>query len=254
LLAVLAHDVGTLRYLLANFPTEFIQYDTNEHSKTLLISAVETGHRGIISCVIDWVLALPVEERDVYLKRTDDWQRTVSHYFFHAPWLIHQIGDMLSWDVKDAGGQTPLFSLCRSYDHPHYHELLEAGFTTWLRNSEGKFPSIRDHMDKKGNTILHIVKDAKVVQRLLQLDVDVNWPNERGLTPLMIYSKYAYLNSILIITKDPRCDFDRVDPRGFRSIDIAKDSATVDVLDGKCGLRVPFFKLCVKTNRRDNTV
>jgi ankyrin repeat protein len=109
-------------------------------------------------------------------------------------------------------------------------------------------------MDKKGNTILHIVKDAKVVQRLLQLDVDVNWPNERGLTPLMIYSKYAYLNSILIITKDPRCDFDRVDPRGFRSIDIAKDSATVDVLDGKCGLRVPFFKLCVKTNRRDNTV
>lgn len=232
LLAIHAHDVGTLRYLLANFPTEYVSNDRNEHGKTLLVSAVETEDRAVVSCLVDWALALPTPERDAYLMTTDNWQRSVSHYFFHAPWLIQQIGDMLPWDNKDVNGQTPLFSLCRSYDHPHYHEMLDAGFSTWLRSCKRRRrPSVRDHMDKKGNTILHIIKDAKVVQRLLELDVDVNWPNERGLTPLMVYAKYSYLNSILLITKDRRCDFDRVDPRGLRSIDIAKDAATVDVLE-----------------------
>ncbi|ANB12336.1 hypothetical protein AWJ20_586 [Sugiyamaella lignohabitans] len=220
------------------FSKEYLLNDTTDSGTTLLMAAVHTEDKSIINQVLEVFLEL--EEQDIkrYLSLSDSWSRSVSHYFFNAPWLIERIGHLICWEQRDQNGQTPLFALCRSYDHADYNYLMTAGFRAWSESVQklrpDEQPSILDHMDNKGNTLLHIVKDRHAVEQVLKYDVAINWPNEKGLTPLMVYSKYSRLSAILSLSQQPLIDLERTDFRGLNALDLAKEIQTLNILDGKC--------------------
>ena len=63
-------------------------------------------------------------------------------------------------------------------------------------------------MDNKGNSLLHIVNDASIMQHILQTcDVDLNSMNDRKFTPLMLASKYGRVDMVRHrFLGDPRID------------------------------------------------
>jgi hypothetical protein len=245
----------TILNLKDALPGLYILNDTTESGKSLLVTAVQSEQKEVVVEILRLIQTFDEEEQRQYFAVTDNWNRAVGHYFFHAPWLIKEIGHLISWEQKDQNGQTPLFALCRTYDHANYGELLELGFRSWSNGllRQGHTPSILQHVDNKGNTLLHIVKDEAAVERVLEYDVDVNWPNERGLTPLMVYSKYSRLTAITVLCRDKRVDLERTDSRGLNALDLAKDAETLALLDGKQKSSVDAFYSSL-TNPRNSFI
>lgn len=220
------------------FPLSFIFYDISECGKSLLIYALETEEQDLIEEVLSKISEMSAELQRQYFDITDSWGRTVAHYFFHSFWLMKKIGKYVNWNAKDRNGQTPLFALCRCYDHPQYGELLKDGFDTWNSAAEISDEKLRtidimDHVDNKGNSLLHIVKDNNSVKRILLYDTDINWPNEKGLTPLMLFSKFSRIGALSLLTEDIRLDLNRREVRGFTALELAKDPSTTAYLEGK---------------------
>ena len=96
-----------------------------------------------------------------------------------------------NWEHKDINGHTPLFAVFRSYDAVNYDEIVTKVLdqvVKWYANNNKPF-NFKIHEDPKGNTLLHVMKSG--IESLLKLpDVNVNKPDSKGLTPLMIYSRY----------------------------------------------------------------
>ena len=236
MIAIQNKNVEGLRSLLQLndvFTMEFIVNDKTNNKTTLLMAATEAEKSDLISLILDKLYQLPETEQVSYFSNSDCFQRTVGHYFFHAPWLIEKMGHLISWTQKDHNGQSPLFALCRCYDHPNYVSLLESAVKAWSSSEKGGDPNIMDHVDSKGNSLLHIIKDNSALEKVLEYQADVNWPNERGFTPLMIYSKYSRMNAALLISQQPLVDLERCDPRGLTALDLGKESHVVSLLDGK---------------------
>ncbi|KAA8904717.1 hypothetical protein TRICI_005414 [Trichomonascus ciferrii] len=236
MLAVQSQNLLAVQGLLALpdvMTTEYILSDKTDDQTTLLLAAVQSGNKEIINMLLERLDELPDEQQREYFAYEDQWKRSLGHYLFHAPWIIKRVGSYVDWNKKDINGQTPLFALCRCYDHPQYHELLDLGFQAWSENS-GKL-DVLEHIDNRGNTLLHIMKDRQALEKVMRYKVDVNWPNDRGLTPLMIYSKYSRMSAILLLRQNPQLDIERTDNRGLTALEIAKDPQTLSLLDGKFG-------------------
>lgn len=211
--------------------TEYILSDKTEDQTTLLLAAVQSENKEIINVLLARLDELSEDQQQDYFAYEDQWKRSLGHYLFHAPWIIERVGSCINWEKKDINGQTPLFALCRCYDHPQYHELLDLGFQAWSENSDSL--DVLEHIDNRGNTLLHIMKDRQALEKVMKYKVDVNWPNDRGLTPLMIYSKYSRMSAILLLRQDSQLDIERTDNRGLTALEIAKDAQTLSLLDGK---------------------
>jgi hypothetical protein len=128
-----------------------------------LSAAVQLGHTELIDVILDFIYRADSEAIVVeYLAKQDIRGRSVAHYLFNAPTLIPRVGRLLPWRQKDRNGQTPLFALCRSYDHGNYRAMVEAALVA-ATNSQGDNEPLHldDHVDAKGNTLLHIVNDLK---------------------------------------------------------------------------------------------
>ncbi|KAI0126021.1 hypothetical protein BJ170DRAFT_597246 [Xylariales sp. AK1849] len=237
MMAVQNERPETLQYLLSLkefFPTEFVLEDSNNQGTTLLSAAVQLGHTELIDIILDFVVAATGQAQVAeYFALQDTSGRSVAHYLFHAPFLVGRIGRLLPWRQKDKNGLTPLFSLCRSYDHVNYHPMVEAGLEAATSSQgDGQPLHLDDHVDSKGNTLLHIVHDASLTVRILQYcDVDVNATNEKKFTALMVASKYGRYDMVRALYGDPRVDVAAKELRGLTAVELAKDDDVRNKID-----------------------
>ncbi|CAI6571509.1 AKR_HP2_G0038650.mRNA.1.CDS.1 [Saccharomyces cerevisiae] len=158
--------------------------------------------------------------------------------------ILKSIGNYIDWKRKNSSGQTPLFSIFRSYDQPNYEEMVKTAFdiaNTWYRKHNSLFDYL-DHTDNKGNSLLHVLKTN--IPILLQLTkLDINEENYKGLTPLMVYVKYKRLSNIDAITKDRRLILEKVqNSTFFTCFDYAKDHSVLSKI-GERGVKDSLFGL-----------
>ena len=256
--ALKANNYDVYKLLLDGNPNWFtiddILYEKNvvTNQNLLMCALLEETKEQIVLDLLETIIEnATVKEQQAYYNMQDLSGRSIGHYLFHNMSLISKIGHLIDWELRDRNTHTPLFSLCRCYDHPEYIKLVQAGFEAVylqldkMRNNHN--PNIcsngtkietdackdeRDgihinydnssrgidfekHIDKNGNTLLHVIlkgiPETRILSRELNL-VDVNISNYRHLTPLMLYVKYGRLENLESILADNRLDFLAEDP------------------------------------------
>ncbi|KAK4235522.1 hypothetical protein C8A03DRAFT_36633 [Achaetomium macrosporum] len=237
MMAIQNRQPEALKYLLSlrqYYSPEVILNDQNNEGTTLFSAAVQIGDETIVNTVLDFVLDSADDDKvREYLAIQDTWGRSAAHYLFHAPFLIHRIGRMLPWRQKDKNGQTPLFALCRSYDHPNYSTMVQEALEAATKSQgDGQPLHLDNHVDIKGNTLLHIVNDVNLAMKILQkCDVDVNATNEKKFTALMLASKYGRFDMVRTLFGDPRVDTGARELRGLTAVELAKDDELRNKID-----------------------
>lgn len=238
MMVVEAKQTHALEYLLSLehfYPTSFILEDANNEGTTLLMAAVQHDCAGAIDLLLKRIFGIrdDLEILD-YFARADNRGRTVAHYLFNCPWLLSRIGELLPWTQKDKIGQTPLLALFRSYDHPHYSQMLHIALE-WAAFHQGNDEPLHldDHVDAKGNTLLHVVNDPNMTIRLLQqCDADPNAiTRDKKFTPLMQASKFGRMDVVRALFSDPRVDFLIKELRGLTAVELAKDDEIRNRID-----------------------
>jgi ankyrin repeat protein len=237
MMAIQNKQPEALKYLLSlkrYYSAEVILDDQNNEGTTLFSAAVQLGVPDVINTVLDFILDAADDNRmRYYLAIQDTWGRSAAHYLFHAPFLIPRIGRLLPWRQKDKNGQTPLFALCRSYDHQNYVTMVQEALEAATRSQGDGLPLHLDHhVDVKGNTLLHIVNEPTLAVRILQrCDVEVNATNEKRFTPLMLASKYGRFDMVRTLFGDPRVDIAARELRGLTAVELAKDDELRNKID-----------------------
>ncbi|KAI4212301.1 MAG: hypothetical protein LQ351_005014 [Letrouitia transgressa] len=237
MMAVQSSQAEVLEYLLSleeYFPLKMVLDDANSEGTTLLSAAVQLGHGKTIHILLSIIL----HERDekvinAYFCKADSRGRTMAHYLFNAPDLIHRLGERLPWRQKDKNGQTPLLALSRSYDHPNYLEMVfDAMQFATLEQGDGELLHIDNHVDSKGNTLLHAVNEPSLAARILRhCDSSPNAANDKRFTPLMVASKYGRLDIIRVLFSDRRVDIAARELRGMTAVELAKDDEVRNRID-----------------------
>ena len=237
MMAVESRQPDTLEYLLSleeYFSPRFLLEDSNNEGTTLLSAAVQLAHTELIDVLLRSIFQSRNTEDVVdYFARADRHGRTVAHYLFNAPYLIPQFSGILPWRRKDKNGQTPLLALCRSYDHTHYAEMVNDAlqFATH-EQGDGQPLHLDDHVDAKGNTLLHVVNDPSLAVRILRhCDSDPNATNDKRFTPLMVASKYGRMDMVRALFSDQRVDVLARESRGMTAVELAKDDEIRNRID-----------------------
>ncbi|KAL8799730.1 MAG: hypothetical protein Q9182_005673 [Xanthomendoza sp. 2 TL-2023] len=237
MMAINTRQPAVLEYLLSledYFPAKFLLEDTNTEGTTLLSAAVQTTDTNLVEIIVHHVLQ--ARDRQIireYFAQADIRGRTVAHYLFNAPELVGRFGEDLPWRQKDKNGQTPPLALCRSYDHPNYHEMVSNAlhFAT-LEQGDGRPLHVDNHVDAKGNTLLHIINEPALALRLLRhCDTNVNAANDKRFTPLMVASKYGRIDMIRVLFGDRRVDVQAKELRGMTAVELAKDDEVRNRID-----------------------
>jgi ankyrin repeat protein len=238
MMAVENGQLASLEYLLSldqYFPIEFILEDCNNEGVTLLVAAVQGDDKNLTNSLLNHIIRNAPSDNTLrsYFVRQDSKGRTFAHYLFNQPHLMETVGEMLPWRLKDKNGQTPLFALCRSYDHQEYRWMVETALTLATDAQPDREPlHLADHIDNKGNTLLHIVNDPHVTAWLLRhCDSDVNAANDKRFTPLMMASKYGRLDLVRTFFGDARVDLQIKDIRGLTAVELAKDDEVRNRID-----------------------
>lgn len=199
---------------------EDILFDKNTTTKqNLIMIALQEEAHEIIQDLLDVLFAnASHEELSLYLNSTDDNGRTVGHYLSHDLDALERVGRLIKWDLKDDNGITPLFSLCRCYDHPHYDKLIKKAFDAVYDQAKEPF-LFENHIDKKGNTLLHVLaKSIPESQLLSKALIDINRPNSKFFFPAAVYVRYSRLENLQCLLADNRFIFDWEDPKNFYNL------------------------------------
>lgn len=235
MMAIQDRKSDILQFLLETqlFDIRFVLDDTDNDGTTLLSAAIQVEDMESVEVVLKELFRLSEAEIRRYLEKPDSAGRTAAHYFFSTPELINRLGQWLPWRSRDRNGQTPLFALCRSYDHQRYREMVGMAMKR-AQNAQGDGWRLHldQHVDSKGNTLLHIVADPVVLKSLLKCDVDVNAVNEKGFTALMVASKYGRIETVRTLFGDPRVDLLAKELRGLTAVELAKDDEVRNRIDG----------------------
>ncbi|OCL01547.1 hypothetical protein AOQ84DRAFT_393596 [Glonium stellatum] len=238
MIAIESRQDKALQYLLSlseYYPLSFILEDCNNEGTTLLSAAVQFPHPKTTDILLDFIFEHSPNEDVIkdYFSLQDSKGRCVAHYLFNQPRLISRIGHLLPWLLKDKNGQTPLFALCRSYDHEEYRWMVEAALLAATNaQGDGQPLHLDEHIDNKGNTLLHIINDPQIALKLLyQCDSDVNAPNDKQFTPLMVASKYGRTDLVRALFGDARVDLSAKDVRGLTAVELAKDDEVRNRID-----------------------
>lgn len=237
MMAIEHHQTEILKYLLGpseRFPPDVVISDTNVEGTTLLSAAIQLGHPDTVDVVLDYVSG-SVDERNFvsYLAAPDERGRTAAHYLFNTPQLMSKLSEKVPWRQKDKNGQTPLFALCRSYDHPNYASMVtEALISARAAQGDGQPLRLDEHTDNRGNTLLHIINNALITSSILQYcDADPNAVNDKKFTPLMLASKYGRIDMVRVLFGDPRVDQHLKELRGLTAVELAKDDEVRNRID-----------------------
>ncbi|RCK66892.1 hypothetical protein Cantr_03204 [Candida viswanathii] len=204
--------------LLINLNVNWISIDdilfeknVTSNQNLLMCALIEESHYQIMDDLVDIIMANATpQEQYMYFNQTDLSGRSVGHYLFHNYKLIARIGHLIDWELKDNNSHTPLFSLCRCYDHAEYTDIITAGFDCVYKKYGDDGIDFDRHIDKSGNTLLHVLLKGIPETRLLSNPknlINVNQLNLRCLSPLMLYVKYNRLENLKEILQDPRLDF-----------------------------------------------
>ncbi|ERF75461.1 hypothetical protein EPUS_06993 [Endocarpon pusillum Z07020] len=260
MMAVEARQPESLRYLLSleeYYSPQMILDDTTSEGATLLSAAIQLAHTELIDIILEYVFREREEQTIVeYIAKADTRGRTAAHYLFNAPQLLSRLHSKLPWKKKDRIGQTPLFALCRSYDHPDYGEMVsEALAVATEAQADGLPLRLSDHTDNKGNTLLHIVKDPTIIHHILHhCDVDPNATNDKKFTPLMLASKYGRVDMVRVFFADPRVDLNLKELRGLTAVELAKDDEVRNKIDDLTLFSGSSVRPSSKTRSRITTV
>lgn len=237
MMAVEARQPEVLTYLLSledHFPLNVVLEDSNSEGTTLLSAAVQLAHSELIEETLQCVSQIRDEQKLLdYFCRQDSRGRTVAHYLFNAPYVIPRLGEMLPWRQKDKSGQTPLLALCRSYDHPNYHDMVnDALHFATIQQGDGQPLHLDYHVDGKGNTILHVINSPSIAMRILRhCDSNANASNDKKFTPLMVASKYGRTDMVRAFFGDQRVDVAARELRGMTAVELAKDDDVRNRID-----------------------
>jgi len=238
MMAIESKQDKALQYLLSlteYYAVSFVLEDANNDGATLLSTAVQLAHTRSTDTILNYILdnSPGPETLQQYLAKQDSKGRCVAHYLFHQPRLIDRIGHLLPWRLKDKNGQTPLFALCRSYDHHEYHDMVDKALVAATHaQDDGQPLHLDEHVDHKGNSLLHIITDPQLAAKLLyRCDSDPNATNDRQFTPLMVASKYGRTDMVRVLFQDPRVDLAFRDARGLSAVELAKDDEVRNRID-----------------------
>ncbi|KAF2019042.1 hypothetical protein BU24DRAFT_385847 [Aaosphaeria arxii CBS 175.79] len=228
----------SLNYLLNltdYYPLDFVLDDCNNEGTTLLSAAIQHAHAKTTNTLLNYILTNAPSDEAIkeYFSRRDAKGRCMAHYLFNQPHLIDRIGHLVPWTLKDKNGQTPVFALCRSYDHDQYRYMVDrALFASTHAQGDGQPLHLDEHIDNKGNTLLHIINDPHIAVKLLyRCDSDVNAPNDKHFTPLMVASKYGRTDLVRVLFQDARVDLSVKDVRGLTAVELAKDDDVRNRID-----------------------
>ncbi|KAJ9606767.1 hypothetical protein H2200_008776 [Cladophialophora chaetospira] len=237
MMAVESQQPQSLRYLLGNsehYSVDEILADANQEGATLLCAAVQLANTELVDIILDYVEqnADEAKFRD-YISVKDSRGRSMAHYIFNTPKLIERLAHVLPWRQKDKIGHTPLFAICRTYDHVDYGSMVSEALIAARDAQQDDQPlRVEDHVDTRGNSLLHIVNDSVIMQRLLQYcEVDMNAMNDKKFTPLMLASKYGRVDMVRIFLGDPRVDTHLREARGLTAVELAKDDEVRNRID-----------------------
>ncbi|KAK6458639.1 UPF0507 protein [Scheffersomyces xylosifermentans] len=194
------------------FTIDDILFDKNISSnQNLLMTALSEEALDIAEDLVSAIQSsATTEEQSAYYNAQDNSGRSVGHYLFHDHKLMHVIGDLIDWELKDLNSHTPLFSLCRCYDHPNYPTLIFEGFTCVYKKYGTGNVNFDKHIDKSGNTLLHIILKNIPESQLLSEKrnlIDVNQLSAKNMTPLTLYVKYNRLENLKELLTDDRLHF-----------------------------------------------
>lgn len=237
MMAVENQQPQSLRYLLClseHYGPEQVLADCTQEGATLLSAAVQLANVELIDIILEYAEQNTGEEKfREYIAVRDSRGRSTGHYLFNNPQLIKRLAKIIPWRQRDKIGHTPLFAICRTYDHPEYSTMVSEALIA-AKDSQGDGLPLRveDHVDNKGNSLLHIVNDASIMQHILQTcDVDLNSMNDRKFTPLMLASKYGRVDMVRIFLGDPRIDTYLRESRGLTAVELAKDDEVRNRID-----------------------
>ena len=260
MMAVEARQPESLRYILtlSEFYTcKVVLEDVSNEGTTLLSAAIQLAQTELVNIILDFIRErVDGDILTAYLANVDLRGRTVAHYLFNAPQMMSRLGDKLPWRQRDKIGQTPLFALCRSYDHPDYNAMVSEGLDLAKRAQGDGMPLRLDqHTDNRGNTLLHIVNDPQLTHRILQqCDSDPNAVNDKKFTPLMLASKYGRVDLVRVFFSDARIDIHLKELRGLTAVELAKDDEIRNRIDDLTLLSIPSFASIADTSGRITTV
>jgi hypothetical protein len=238
MMAIENKQAKALEYLLSldeYYTLGFILDDCNNEGTTLLSAVLQIGYFESTEILLRYVLDHSPND-DVtraYFAKQDSQGRCMAHYLFTHPHLIDRIGHLVPWKLKDKNGQSPLFALCRAYDHDEYREMVdEALIAATLAQDDGLPLHLDEHIDHKGNSLLHIINDPYIAGKLLyRCDSDANAPNDKHFTPLMVASKYGRMEVVRVLFQDARVDLSVRDVRGLTAVELAKDDEVRNRID-----------------------
>ena len=238
MMAVESKQDKALQYLLSlteYYTPAFVFDDCNNDGTTLLSLAVQLAHSKSTDTILAYVLenSSNPEQLAQYISKQDSKGRCMAHYLFNQPRLIQRLGHLVPWRLKDKNGQTPVFALCRSYDHDEYHSMVDQGLLAATFAQEDGLPlHLDEHVDAKGNSLLHVITDPLLANKLLyRCDSDTNATNDKQFTPLMVASKYGRTEMVRVLFQDPRVDLAARDARGLTAVELAKDDEVRNRID-----------------------
>jgi len=237
MMAVENQQPQALYYLLGlseYYSVEDVLSDSTNEGASLLSAAVQVGNVELVDILLEYVEHCTDESGlKQYLAKTDSRGRSVAHYLFNTPQLITRLAALLPWQQKDKIGHTPLFAICRTYDHADYSQMVSDALAAATKAQGDGLPlRVEDHMDHKGNSLLHIVNDSTITHQILHTcDVDPNAMNDKRFTPLMLASKYGRVDLVRVFLGDPRIDLHLKEARGLTAVELAKDDDVRNRID-----------------------
>jgi hypothetical protein len=231
IMAIQRNNLDVLQVLLSRPDApKFLARDENYQHEMPLLLAMQAENQAFVALISDTLLLLPDVDIRQSLERQDKDGRTVGHYLFNAPELIWKLGKYIPWTARDKVGQSPLSVLAKTWDHRDYQSMLSAAFTACV---ESTGMSGDDHVDGKGNSLLHVCADEECMKRLLEMEsVDPNVVNAKGLTPLLHWSKLASVRIELVklLFQSPKVDVYAREPRGLTVLHLAAWKGHFEVL------------------------
>ncbi|QPG75034.1 hypothetical protein FOA43_002374 [Brettanomyces nanus] len=191
------------------FTLDDILEDRSIDGLNLLNAALQLKHP-LVGELADIILQAEEGEIESYSNAKDNKRRLLGHFLFHDYRLIPKFGRYIDWRAKDITGKTPFFTIVRCYDHPNYVDLLKVtmkSISAWYEMKGMRF-DYKDHIDNKGNTLIHAIKDGQSLKQFLSeyLCLNLNYFNNNQQTPLMQYVRYNRLSNIEAILRDSRLD------------------------------------------------
>lgn len=194
--------------------------NTSTNQNLLMLALQEEAHEIVMEIIDTFTECATIEEQILYYNLKDVNGRTVGHYLSHDIEALETIGHQIDWKIKDNNSHTPLFSICRCYDHPNYRTLIQKAFACISKGNTGPI-TFDDHIDKSGNTLLHVIAKGIPESGLLSENkslVDVNKFNKKFLSPIGVFIKYSRLENLLCLFEDKRLIFNLEDPKNFYNI------------------------------------